>query len=279
MALGNDYPGSYTTDVVAASDSCSDLDTAMSFNAASSFINPPLTRPSPLSSEACFVHRPVSGTILKISASHLWTADGIPSATIASRNNPASLDNYPTRKDPYNFASKTTYSLPNPPPAFRHDTTSKPRKKRAKIHECSSCHKRFSGPATLKTHQNMHTGEQPCFGLAGVRSNMLRHSLTHNLPRADMTHFRAGMTHSTHSRADMTHSPLPGDITWQNPETCLPVFSNVTKINTELVWRPIRSPASVMVARRDNRKIPSSDSDRESARCDPGTPSPARKDY
>ncbi|KAJ7126197.1 hypothetical protein C8R44DRAFT_734085 [Mycena epipterygia] len=125
MALGNDYPGSYTTDVVAASDSCSDLDAAMSPTAASSFINPPLTRPSSLTSEACFVHRPVPGTIFKISASHLWTADGIPSATIASHNNPAFLDNYPMRKDPYNFASKATYNLPNPRPAFRHDTTSK----------------------------------------------------------------------------------------------------------------------------------------------------------
>lgn len=137
MALGHNYPN-----VVAASDSCSNLDAPISFTAASSFINPPLTRPSSLTSEACFAQRPVPGTILKISTSHLWTADGIPSTTIASRNNPTLLDNYPMwaisitqaviklyahlqfrEKDSYNFASKATYNLPNPP--LRHDTTSK----------------------------------------------------------------------------------------------------------------------------------------------------------
>ncbi|KAJ7104465.1 hypothetical protein B0H15DRAFT_26600 [Mycena belliarum] len=59
-----------------------------------------------------------------------------------------------------------------------------------KLHSCPYCAKKFTRPCDVTTHKNTHTGARPfrcpvrgCLKKFGVRSNMLRHSILHGIPR------------------------------------------------------------------------------------------------
>ncbi|OBZ65406.1 Zinc finger protein rsv1 [Grifola frondosa] len=59
-----------------------------------------------------------------------------------------------------------------------------------KKHTCPLCQRTFNRPSSLSTHMNSHTGAQPfeclfpnCKRRFSVRSNMLRHYRTHDLPQ------------------------------------------------------------------------------------------------
>ncbi|KAJ6595580.1 hypothetical protein DFH09DRAFT_1135028 [Mycena vulgaris] len=88
----------------------------------------------------------------------------------------------------------------SPGPTGLHDKmkpVTKSQIKRGKIHGCPilGCPKRYSRPCDVRTHLNTHTGEQPfqcampsCQSKFGVRSNMLRHNISHGLPRTGKVH-------------------------------------------------------------------------------------------
>ncbi|KAJ6455065.1 hypothetical protein C8R47DRAFT_1328967, partial [Mycena vitilis] len=64
-------------------------------------------------------------------------------------------------------------------------------------HECPVCHKWFTRPSALQTHNNKHTGKKPfvcdfpgCLKRFGAQSNLLRHEVAHGIKRSG----RGGVT-------------------------------------------------------------------------------------
>ncbi|KAJ7457128.1 hypothetical protein B0H11DRAFT_2320690 [Mycena galericulata] len=126
------------------------------------------------------------------------------------------------------------------------------RTKRIKTYECDRCDMVFPRASDLRTHQNVHAGEERAFHTLltfmavqrstigftcefpnckkkfGVRANLLRHSAMHQIPKTVSNRSTARLTFAPPEKVPRVYSdtvPMHAGIAWDNEEATLSIYS------------------------------------------------------
>ncbi|KAJ7513173.1 hypothetical protein B0H11DRAFT_18677 [Mycena galericulata] len=130
------------------------------------------------------------------------------------------LPSFPLEGKPINPCSSThTTSRDGLPLPLR-------RAKRIKTYECDRCDMGFPRSSDLRTHQNVHAGEERftcefpnCKKKFGVRANLLRHSVMHQIPKTVSDRSTSRVKFAPPEKVPHVHSdtvPMCAGIVWDN---------------------------------------------------------------